>query len=64
MEPTETREHFIRCTLTKDKDTIFIDVPIPSERFEEFYDASIEFDIIRRVTLVEERSLSELQKDK
>jgi hypothetical protein len=64
VEDRETKEHFVRLTLTKpDSETPQIfDVQIPTERVEDLYNAEIEFDIIRRVTLIEERSISELTK--
>lgn len=66
IEDSETKEHFVRLILTKpdsEAPQIF-DVPIPSERVEDLYNAEIDFDIIRRVTLIEERSISELKQKK
>ncbi len=66
VEDRETKEHFVRLTLTKpDSETPQVfEVPIPSERVDDLYNSEIEFDIFRRVTLIEERSISELAEKK
>lgn len=62
VEDTETKEHFVRLTVTqKDSENpIHFEIRIPDDRVEDLYNTEIDFDIIRRVTLIEERSISEL----
>ena len=66
VEDLEKKEHFVQLTLTKegeDEPKTF-EVVIPEGFVESLYNAEIEFDIIRRVTLIEERSISEIKKGK
>jgi|GEM_PF-2946605 len=64
VEDIEKKEHFVKLTLTKesDEEPSSFEVLIPEGCVKSLYDAEIEFDIIRRVTLIEERSISEIKK--
>ncbi len=62
VEDKEIKEHFVRLSITKpdSENPLFVEVKIPEDSVEDLYNTEIDFDIIRRVTLIEERSISEL----
>jgi len=65
MEPTsEVTEHFIRLTLSQaEGEPKHINVVIPEEVIEELYhNEGVEFDIIRKITMIEERSITDIKK--